>query len=182
MVQGQTRVKKESLGTKLKRIFFSEDVDNVGSFILLDVLVPAIKDTFASIIENTVNVALFGSSRGRAYGQRSISPQARANLYWNSSVGNQRPYANEQRPRSSNNFREIIYDTQADANRVLDSMIDLVSTYGVASISDLYSFSGLSSDNFTNNDYGWTNMQGARVVRARDGYVLELPKPILLPS
>lgn len=175
-------MRKEPLGTRLKRIFFSEDVDNVGSFILLDVLVPAIKDTFASIIENTVNVALFGSSRGRAYGQRNVSPQARANLYWNSSVGNQRPYANEPRPRSSNNFREIIYDTQADANRVLDSMIDLVSTYGVASISDLYSFSGLSSDNFTNNDYGWTNMQGARVVRARDGYVLELPKPILLPS
>ena len=181
-MQGQTRVKKESLGTKFKRIFLSEDVDNVGSFILLDVLVPAIKDTFASIIENTVNVALFGSSRGRAYGQRSVSPQARANLYWNSSVGNPRPYANEPRPKSSNNFREIIYDTQTDANRVLDSMIDLVSTYGVASISDLYSFSGLSSDNFTNNDYGCTNLQGARVVRARDGYVLELPKPILLPS
>lgn len=182
VVQGQTKVRKEPLGTRLKRIFFSEDVDNVGSFILLDVLVPAIKDTFASIIENAVNVALFGSSRGRAYGQRNASPQARANLYWNSAVGNNRPYANDPKPRSANNFREIIYDTQTDANRVLDSMMDLVSTYGVASISDLYSFSGLSSDNFTNNDYGWTNLQGSRVVRARDGYVLELPKPILLPS
>lgn len=175
-------MRKEPLGTRLKRIFLSEDVDKVGEFVFLHVLVPGIQDIVSSIVENALNISIFGLNRGKEYGQRNTSSQARANLYWNSSVGNQRQYANEPRPRSSNNFREIIYDTQADANRVLDSMIDLVSTYGVASISDLYSFSGLSSDNFTNNDYGWTNMQGARVVRARDGYVLELPKPILLPS
>jgi len=186
VVEGKARVRKEHLGTKLKRIFFSEDIDNVGSFILLDVLVPAIKDTFASIIENTVNVALFGSSRGRAYGQRGASPQARANLYWNSSVGNQRPYANEPRPSSANNFREIIYETKKDASRALDGIMELVSSYGVASIADLYSVSGLTSDNFTNNDYGWTNLQGSTIERLyEDGriyYSLKLPKPILLPS
>ena len=185
-MQGQARVLKEPLGAKLKRIFLSEDVDNVGSFILLDVLVPAIKDTFASIIENTVNVALFGSSRSRAYGQRGASPQSRANLYWNSAVGNQRPYANEQRPSSANNFRDIIYETKEDASRALDGIMELVSSYGVASIADLYSVSGLTSDNFTNNDYGWTNLQGSTIerlyVNRKLYYRLELPKPILLPS
>lgn len=181
VVDAKPKLQKEPLGKKVKRIFFSEDVDNVGSFIFIDVLVPAIKDLLASIVENTVNVALFGSgSTRRSYLSRG-NPQQRANLYWNSSVGNQRPYANE-RPRSTNNFREIIYETQADASRVLDGMMELVSSYGLASIADLYSFSNLSSDNYTNNDYGWTNLRGSRVVRVRDGYILELPKPTLLPT
>ena len=181
VVDAKPKLQKEPLGKKVKRIFFSEDVDNVGSFIFIDVLVPAIKDLLASIVENTVNVALFGSgSTRRSYLSRG-NPQQRANLYWNSSVGNQRPYSNE-RPRSANNFREIIYETQADASRVLDGMMELVSSYGLASIADLYSFSNLSSDNYTNNDYGWTNLRGSRVVRVRDGYILELPKPTLLPT
>lgn len=181
VVDAKPKLQKEPLGKKIKRVFFSEDVDNVGSFIFIDVLVPAIKDLLASIVENTVNVALFGSgSTRRSYLSRG-NPQQRANLYWNSSVGNQRPYANE-RPRSTNNFREIIYETQADASRVLDGMMELVSSYGLASIADLYSFSNLSSDNYTNNDYGWTNLRGSRVVRTRDGYILELPKPTLLPT
>lgn len=180
VVDAKPKLQKEPLGKKVKRIFFSEDVDNVGSFIFIDVLVPAIKDLLASIVENTVNVALFGSGSARRGRYVTGNQQQRANVYWNSAVGNQRPYANEQ-PKSANNFREIIYESKADASRVLDGLMELVDSYGLASIADLYALSGLSSDNYTNNNYGWTNMRGSRVIGTINGYLLELPKPVLLP-
>jgi hypothetical protein len=51
--------------------------------------------------------------------------------------------------------------------------------YGQASISDLYELVGITA-NFTDNKWGWTDLRSSSVSRARDGYLLNLPRPILL--
>lgn len=182
VISSKPKEVKETLGQKFKRVFLSEDVDNVGSYIFLDVLVPAVKDLFASLIENTVNVALFGSTSRHTY--RGGSNQQRASLYWNSSVGQSRGFAQpaQQRPtnKAANNFRDLIYDTRKEAEDVLESLVELISLYGVATIQDLYAASNMTSNNFTNNDYGWLDLSSAKIIRSRDGWVLELPKPILI--
>lgn len=181
-------ISKEPIGSKLKRIFLSDDINSVGEFIFIDVFVPAIKDLIVNIIENTVNVAFFGNSSRRPYVVGRGNPanaQQRASVYWNSSIGQSRQFVdqNQQRQiRAANNFRDICYDTKNGADAVLNDMYELISTYGRATVADLYSLSGISSNNYTNNDYGWTNLQGAQVSRSRDGYVLDLPKPQFLPD
>lgn len=182
-------IKKEPLGKKFKRIFLSEDINTVGDFIFIDVFVPAIKDLVANIIYNTTNVVLYGKSSASGY-LRPGSPQnqqQRASLYWNSAVSGSRAYVGQSQPtsqnvRAANNFRDIVYPERAKAEAVLNELYALITTYGCATVSDIYQLSGISSDNFTNNDYGWTNLQGSGVSRTRDGFVLDLPKPILLPQ
>jgi hypothetical protein len=181
VINASAREQKEPLGKKLKRIFLSEDIDNVGSYVFIEVLVPALKDLCAKLIENTVNIALFGN--GARPLNRGNNQQRSAALYWNSSVGQTRPFASQQRssvPKSSNNFRDLIYDTKAEAERVLDSMVELISTYGVCTVQDLYSLSNMESNNYTNNDFGWMDLKGSRIIRVRDGWLLELPKPVLI--
>lgn len=183
-------ISKESLAAKFRRIFLSPDINNVGEFIFVEVFVPAIKDLIVNIIENTVNVAFFGNSSKRPYviGRQANNPQQRAAIYWNSSVGQSRPYANQQQSqpqqqiRAANNFRDITYPDKISAEAVLNELYSLISQYGRATVADLYSLSSVSSDNFTNNDYGWTNLQGSTVARSRDGYILDLPKPQFLPD
>lgn len=183
-------IKKEPLGKKFKRIFLSEDINSVGDFIFIDVFVPAIKDLIANIIENTTNIILFGKSSARGYLRpgSAQNQQQRASLYWNSAVSGSRAYVGQtqsqqtQNIRASNNFRDIVYPERAKAEAVLNEMYALITTYGCATVSDIYQLSGITSDNFTNNDYGWTNLQGSGVSRTRDGFVLDLPKPILLPQ
>lgn len=182
-------ISKESLAAKFKRIFLSPDINSVGEFIFIDVFVPAIKDLIVNIIENTVNVAFFGNSSKRPYivGRQQGNQQQRASIYWNSSVGQSRPYANQpvqpqQQVRAANNFRDITYPDKISAEAVLNELYSLISQYGRATVADLYSLSSVSSDNFTNNDYGWTNLQGSTVARSRDGYILDLPKPQFLPD
>lgn len=183
-------IKPERLGAKFKRIFLSPDINNVGEFIFTDVFVPAIKDLIVNIIENTVNVAFFGNSSRRPYiiGRGQNTQQGRASLYWNSSVGQSRPYANQmpapqqQQVKAANNFRDICYTSKQEAEAVLNDMYGLLNQYGRVRVSDLYSLSGITSDNYTNNDYGWLNLQGSGVGRSRDGYILDLPKPQFLPD
>lgn len=71
---------------------------------------------------------------------------------------------------------DIIFDTHSDADSVLNTMVELISAYGSASISDLYDLSSIVCPTYSAYKYGWTDLDLARVIRVRDGYLLKLPK------
>ena len=81
------------------------------------------------------------------------------------------------RGRYGYDYDDIILDTRKEAEEVLDRMDDLIDTYGVVSVADLYDLVGISG-NYTDNKYGWTNLRNADVQRVRDGYLLKLPKAL----
>lgn len=82
--------------------------------------------------------------------------------------------------RTNFDYDDILFDTRGDAEAVLDSMNDIISQYGMVSVSDFYDLANVANDNYTMNRYGWTNIAGATAVRVRDGYILKLPRAIPL--
>ena len=54
-------------------------------------------------------------------------------------------------------------------------MEELLERFEVVSVADLFDMAGVSC-NYTDNKYGWTDLQDARVERVYDGYVIRLPK------
>ena len=59
-------------------------------------------------------------------------------------------------------------------------MNDVIETYGMVSVMDLYDLVGISGQ-YTDNNYGWKNLRNAEPIRTRDGeYMLKLPKAIPL--
>ena len=62
-----------------------------------------------------------------------------------------------------------------EAEEVITKMDELIDTYGMVSVADLYDLVGKTSE-YTDNKYGWTNIRTAEVIRVRDGYMLKLPK------
>ena len=50
--------------------------------------------------------------------------------------------------------------------------------YGIASVADLYDLAGITCRSYTANKYGWTDIRSAKVVRIRDGYILQLPRTV----
>ena len=78
--------------------------------------------------------------------------------------------------RATHDFGEIIFDTRGDAEIVLERMSDLISDYGMATVSDLYDFCGMTGE-YTDDRWGWTSSRAFVVVRTRGGYILDLPKP-----
>ena len=54
VIAGTVKSKKKSEIRKFTDVFISEDIDNVKSYILLDVLIPAIKKAISDVVTNGI--------------------------------------------------------------------------------------------------------------------------------
>lgn len=173
VVTGKVKTKKKSEMSKFKDVFISEDISNVKSYVFLDVLIPAIKKALSDIIVNGTDMMLYGDIRDR---KRSGSGN-----YRNYSTSGTRDSRGSERRRVRYDFDDIILDSRGEAEEVLSRMDELMDTYGVVSVADLYDLVGVSCD-YTANSYGWTgSLRTAEAVRVRDGgYMLKLPRAVLI--
>lgn len=173
VVTGKVKTKKKSEMSKFKDVFISEDISNVKSYVFLDVLIPAIKKALSDIIVNGTDMMLYGDIRDR---KRSGSGN-----YRNYSTSGTRDSRGSERRRVGYDFDDIILDSRGEAEEVLSRMDELMDTYGVVSVADLYDLVGVSC-NYTDNKYGWTgSLRTAEAVRVRDGgYMLKLPRAVLI--
>ena len=82
-------------------------------------------------------------------------------------------------PQRSNvfcfSYNDIVFSNRSDAEEVLSGMLEILEHFEVVSVADLFDLAGLRFD-YTDNKYGWTNLQDARVERVCGGYVIHLPK------
>lgn len=170
IVSGNVKIKKKSDVHKFTDIFISEDAANVKNYILMDVLVPAVKKAISDIITNGIDMILYGGN-GRKPGSRVDKVSYRD--YTSASSRDDRPA----RTRSGYSYDDVILDTRGEAEEVLTRMDELIETYGVVSVADLYDLVGITC-NYTDNKYGWTNIRNAEPIRVRKGYLLNLPKAI----
>lgn len=177
VVTNAAKTRKKGDIRKLADIFISEDVNNVKSYILMDVIVPAVKKAISDIVTTGIDMILYGES-GRTKKNNTVS-----NVSW-------RKYYDQSSDRvatsTSNNkyggvnYDDIVLTTRGDAEAVLDAMNDIINQYGTVSVADLYDLTNVPNDNFSMNRYGWINISGATTERVRDGYILKLPKAIPL--
>lgn len=171
VVTGAVKARKKSEAKKFANIFVPEDTASVKNYILMDVLVPGIKNAIGDI----VSILLFGGAGriGKKNSGSKISYQDR----YDGRRDDRRDYS---RPKNIPGYEydDIIIETRGEADLVLDQLEEIISVYGTASIVDLYDLVGITGRSYTDRDYGWSDIRNAKVVRVRDGYVLQLPKAV----
>jgi len=166
VVTNPARQKKKSEFRKLTDIFIAEDISNVKSYILMDIIIPAVKDA----IEDVVHMILRGDS-GKGRRSTTASKVSYRSYY----DRDKRTVDDFPRVRAGYDFDEYILDNRGEAEEVLSQMDDMISRYGVVSVADFYELIGVNG-NYTDNKYGWTNIRNAQVVRVREGYTIKLPR------
>ena len=160
---------------KFTDVFVSEDVKNVKDYVLMDVLVPAIKKAISDIVTNGIDMILYGET-GRT--KRSTGVSYVSYNKYSDRRDNYDRFAAGTRTRSGYSYDDIILESRNEAEEVLTRMDELIETYQVVSVADLYDLVGINC-NYTDNNYGWTNLRNAEAVRTRDGsYMLKLPKAL----
>ena len=175
IVSGKVKTKKKNEFTKFTENFISEDLNNVKSYILVDVLIPTIKNAVSDIVKNGIEMLLFGETTGRK--KNNASRVSYRNYY--DDDRSSRTSRQSTVSRSTYNYDEIIFDNRGEAEDVLARMDELIDTYEVVSIADLYDLVGMVG-NHTDNKYGWTNISSAKILRVRDGYLIKMPRAIPL--
>ena len=175
VVSGTVKTRKKNELQKMTGAIISEDARNVKSYILMDVLLPAVKDAIEDIVTNGIRMLLRGDTKARSGGSSNISRISYNKAY----DSRDRGYSRTSRTRTGYNFDDIILETRGEAEEVLDSMDDMLDRYEAVSVSDLYDLIGERCP-FTAEKYGWYNLRNASVVRVRNGYMLKLPKAVPL--
>lgn len=172
VVAGTVKTRKKSTLNKFAEEFISEDAKNVKSYVLGEVLIPAIKKAISDIVTDGIDIILYGESRKRS-GNRSIADRVSYRSYYDGGTNRSRV---DSRPANYGySYDDIILNSRGEAEDVLSRMDELIETYGLVRVADLYDLVGLTG-NFTDNKYGWTNIRNAEIVRVRDGYMIKMPR------
>lgn len=172
VVSGPVKRKKKSEASKLKDVFISEDATNVKSYIFMDVLVPAIKKAVSDIVTDGIDMILYGESGGRGK-RRSTADKISYRNYYDRK--DESRYNRDSVSRRRYQHDDIVLNSRGDAEKILDGLGEMIDHYGAASVADLYDMAELDH-NYTDNNYGWTSIRNAKIVRVRDGYLIEMPK------
>lgn len=173
VVKGSAKPKKKSELRKIADAFIQEDVGTVRNYIFGEVLVPAIKKTFADIVTNALDMFLWGKGGSRR--PRSSAERISYRNYYDSP----RRTTRESERRRSYDYDDIVLDSREEADQVLARMEELLDDYNMVSVADFYDLVGITGKT-TDNHYGWTDLRDASVVRDRDGYLIKLPRAIAL--
>lgn len=173
IVTGNVSVKKKNDIQKFAETFVKEDLNTVKSYIWTEVLLPA----FKAVISDSVNMMLYGeTSRNRKTNNRRASQVSYSSYY---DRPNDRREPNYVRSVSRYVFDDLKFEDRGDADEVLSTLDDLLNRYPSVSIADLNELVGITG-RYTDNKYGWTDISQAYIERARDGYILRMPKAIPL--
>lgn len=174
VISGTAKSKKKSEIKKFTDVFLSEDINNVKSYIFMDVLIPAAKKAVSDIVTNGIDMLLYGSTSNR---KKGTADKISYNRYYDR-LADRRDYQTN-RTRTGYSYDDIILDNRGEAEEVLSRMDELISEYGMVSVADLYDLVGITG-NYTDNKYGWMDIRSASVVRIRDGYMIKMPRALPL--
>ena len=173
VVRGKVTTKPKRGMSKLTDIFISEDAANVKSYIVMDVLVPAVKKAISDIVRDGIDMILYGESKGRKSNYNSSYVSYRDYSRRNDDIGR------DSRTRTGYSHDDIILESRGEAEEVLTQMGELIDLYGSVSVADMYDLIGKTCE-YTDNKYGWKNIRNSEAIRVRDGYMLKLPRAIPL--
>lgn len=167
---GKVKTKKKSGANKLSEVFVTEDISSVKDYILYDVLLPAAKKTLSEIVSNGIDMLLYGETKSKS---KSRGSKVSYSKYYDDREDDYR--RSSRRRAVGYDYEDVILESRREAEEVLNRMEDLIDSYGVVSVADLYDLVGISGK-YTDNKYGWTNLRDADIERTRDGYLLVFPR------
>ena len=174
VVTGKVKTKENGM-RKLTDIFISEDVSNVKSYIIYDVVVPALKKAIYDLVVGTLDMSLYG---GRGGGKRPKADKISYRDYNDISRRDGRSYG-KTTTSSGYSYDDIVLESRGEAETVLSRMDEIMEEYSFVRVADLYDLVGVTGS-FTDNNYGWTNIRNAKIVRVRDGYKIDMPRALPL--
>ena len=182
-LRGDVKQKRSIFG-EVRKEFINEDMPSVGSYILYDIVFPAVMDLFSDIGHGFVDAAFGGGDRRRYSRGRSRYDYGRDSYISYNRMYDDRSRSRRERDderyemrRRNRDFEDIIFDYREDAEDVQDRMCDYLERYGDVPVSYLYDLCGMTvPGDFTKDDWGWTDLTGLRIRKVRGGWMLDLPR------
>ena len=196
------KIKKKTLGMKVKETFMTTDLPDVKGSIVNDIIIPSAKnmvlDAFRSIATGalgTIEMMLFGRvSNHTLYGGKSIGSSIGSRIRYETMYGGGVSTGRQltSKERATFALDAIVFEgveivdgyektPRQQAQSVIDNMIEHIEMYGYATVRDFYDFAGVTTRDYTEASYGWRSFGSARPEPIAGGaYIIVCPKPEFL--
>lgn len=178
VVTGNVTIKKKSGVQKFFESFIQEDLHKVKEYAIRDVIVPKSKQIILDIVNNGLSLLFFGEVNHKTKQTLNGQRVSYAKFYGDQRNSGYSDVQKAQPARPVFDFDNIVLDSRADAEQVLMQLDELISTYGHATVADLYDSLSITSTNHCDNNYGWYNLSSASTKLTQGGYKLVLPRVV----
>ena len=180
IVKGEVKQQKKTLGKKISEFFFETNGKDVLHYVVEDVIQPRVRDLLYDIVVGTADAKIYGRGSKSSSSSSSYERNDYENRFKNKNRNNWNG-AGERRRRGSGFDLEEWFEDKLDALDVLNAMKGRINQFGMTTVGDYYDFIGKSAPGeYTTADFGWENLDGATVRHKRDGFYIDLPRPIRL--
>lgn len=177
-------IKKKSGFDKFKENFFKEDFATVRDNAVDNVIIPSIKRIISDTISNSIDLFLYGEARHTSADTGWLKSGI-SRISYNSMFGGGSSQKKSQQQQARPDYRGaydyglVVVPTWDDAEKVISSMMEIISNYGNARVADLYDIVGETPQS-TDNRYGWTEFASTKKKRLPDGTVMLIPPQVEL--
>lgn len=182
VVSGEVKLLKKSFGARVKQVFLGGDAHTVTSYIVAEVLLPALRNLVVDATTQGVQQMVYG---GKAE-PRSMGGQGRPRVQYNSrsmASGRGPMFLPDQPPRGMarrhQEVNEVVLTSREEAAHVLENLNNVVDQFEAASVADLKELVGLPTSP-VDFEWGWFNLSHSYVRQVRQGYLLDLPPVVAL--
>lgn len=158
---------------------FAESPKNMSKKVGRDVVVPQLKQGFQAALNAFVNGMLWGNNQnpGQAFVQGTVlRPGMTSYNAMSQPIGNMQMAHLAVQNQSSGNYTDLNLPNQQMAEATLAQMYSLLNQYRVVAVADLYEMTNITPAP-SDNAFGWTNLDGSRIVANGAGFLLMLPRP-----
>lgn len=145
--------------------------------VIVDAIVPTLKDALVSIVTNGINILIYGDSESTASSRPVSSISYGRTNYSRISTDRKNGGRPNTQTRSRQNFDDLIFETRGEAQIVLDELKNAIEQYGVVTVLDAYDLCGQTAP-YTSDKYGWMNLDNAYIERNRQGYIIRFPRAV----
>lgn len=178
------QLRKKPFTKRLAGALFSSDGKTMKEKILMDILVPVVKDTVVTVIVSTAETLFYGSPNGRIKGAVNTLTTGHSYTNYSDPLKNRANYTNNNgvvRIKTVRGVDDILVQTQGEAHDILRYLNYDIDQYGHATVAKAYMLAKLKAE-YMDEDYGWYDLSAARITKAigQTGYLLELPSPSYL--
>lgn len=189
-MKGSVSKRELTFREKLKRSFVKEDVVDIRDYVIFEIIIPGIrKGVFDAIVGTAAQIfgisvpSSFGSLRSGQQKSRLTPHERRYRDYSSISQGQPFEYSSDSRVRRYDRFyaSDWTFDYKEDADSALEQLIDICDDRGYVTVAKFFALvdpNGTMQGKhpYTNNDYGWRNLDNATVKFSHgEGYYLDLP-------
>lgn len=182
-ILGKVTRRKKSLGRRFVETFFTSDSKSVGGYLMRDVLIPALQNLVIDAVTQGFEKAVYGDVRtvrnrsGFNQNRTHISYDRPTTIRQTSATGPMSsPNRHTPQRRSSSEVQDIVMESRAAAEMVLERLFEALEKYGAVSQADLNSLIGQTSV-YTDQIWGWTDLAGSDIRRISGGWLIVLPNP-----